>query len=236
MIVGDMLIGASFGWWVPKHSAHHAHPNEIGRDPDAGEGLVASPSGKFARLLARWQAELFLPLMVLRAPGIHFAGARRLLRRRDREAAVEAMLIVAHATLYLTAVFWVLSPLRAVVFIAVQQGLFGLYIRVCFAPNHKGMPIIEPDARLPFVERQVITSRNVVGGRLMAFALGGLNYQIEHHLFPTMRRANLPLAQSLVRPFCLISGLDYREDRVSDAYREAFSSLRGGTDERVGPA
>jgi len=38
LIVGNALIGLSFGWWVPKHNAHHAHPNEMGRDPDIGEG------------------------------------------------------------------------------------------------------------------------------------------------------------------------------------------------------
>src|SRR5580700_4606176 len=43
LAVGNALIGLSFGWWVPKHNAHHAHPNEMGRDPDIGEGS-APPS------------------------------------------------------------------------------------------------------------------------------------------------------------------------------------------------
>ena len=37
LIVANALIGLSFGWWVPKHNPHHAHPNEMGRDPDIGE-------------------------------------------------------------------------------------------------------------------------------------------------------------------------------------------------------
>ena len=45
LIVANALIGLSFGWWVPKHSAHHAHPNEMGRDPDIGEGVVLAGSG-----------------------------------------------------------------------------------------------------------------------------------------------------------------------------------------------
>ncbi|HEU5385711.1 MAG TPA: fatty acid desaturase, partial [Streptosporangiaceae bacterium] len=36
LVVANVLIGLSFGWWVPKHNAHHAHPNELGRDPDIG--------------------------------------------------------------------------------------------------------------------------------------------------------------------------------------------------------
>ena len=41
LIVGNGMTGLSFGWWVPKHNAHHAHPNELGRDPDIGAGLIA---------------------------------------------------------------------------------------------------------------------------------------------------------------------------------------------------
>jgi fatty acid desaturase len=72
LTVGNALTGLGFGWWVPKHNAHHAHPNEVGRDPDVGDGLFAfAPTGapgrwNFAWLLARWQAPLFFPLMVLR--------------------------------------------------------------------------------------------------------------------------------------------------------------------------
>ena len=40
LAVGNALIGLSFGWWVSKHNAHHAHPNQVGRDPDIAEGLV----------------------------------------------------------------------------------------------------------------------------------------------------------------------------------------------------
>ena len=97
LIVGNALIGLSFGWWVPKHSAHHAHPNERGRDPDIGEGVVLASSGApgngpglLGSWLVRWQAPLFFPLMLLRSAGMHVLGTRRLLQRRDRASAVEA--------------------------------------------------------------------------------------------------------------------------------------------------
>ena len=79
--------------------------------------------------------------------------------------------------------FLVLSPVKAVVFVIVQQGLFGLYLGCSFAPNHKGMPILDAADQSDFLRRQALTSRNVRGGWLTDFALGGLNYQIEHHLF-----------------------------------------------------
>ncbi len=234
LTVGNALIGMSFGWWVPKHNAHHAHPNEVGRDPDIGEGLVVlTPSDELAtedpnlkRLLARWQAGLFFPLMLLRSVGIHVSGIQRLLRQRDRGAAMEGLLIAVHAALYLTVVLWVLSPLKALAFIAVQQSLFSLYLGCSFAPNHKGMPIIEGDAKMSFARRQVISARNVTGGRFTNLVLGGLNYQIEHHLFPTMPRPNLARAQSIVRAFCLESDLGYCEASLVDSYRQTVHHLR----------
>lgn len=79
-----MLIGLSFGWWVRKHNAHHAHPNEMGRDPDIGAAIpLASPApGNGRRPLASWlarrQAPLFFPLMLLRSGGMHVLGIKRL--------------------------------------------------------------------------------------------------------------------------------------------------------------
>jgi fatty acid desaturase len=234
LAVGNVLIGMSFGWWVPKHCAHHAHPNEVGRDPDVGDGLVqAGPSDGatgpmvwLAGFLERRQAPLYFPLMLLRSTGIHVSGIQRLLRERNRTAGVEAALLALHASLYLTCVFWVLSPLKGVAFIACQQAVFSVYLGCSFAPNHKGMPLVEPGAELSFAQRQVITARNIRGGPFMDLLLGGLNYQIEHHLFPTMPRPNLTRAQGIVRTFCLANNFGYREDSLFGSYRQTIRYLR----------
>jgi fatty acid desaturase len=232
LTVGNALIGLSFGWWVPKHNAHHAHPNEMGRDPDIGEGLALASSdapgnrsGPLASRLARWQAPLFFPLMVLRSSGMHVLGIKRLLRRRDHASAVEACLVMLHAALYLTVVLWVLSPLRALAFIAVQQAVFSLYLGISFAPNHKGMPIIESATATGFARRQVVTARNIRGGRFTTFVLGGLNYQIEHHLCPSMPRPNLRRVQGLVRDFCAATDLGYSEESFVESFRQIIHHL-----------
>ena len=242
LAVGNALVGLSFGWWVPKHNAHHAHPNEIGRDPDIGEGS-ALPSagaqgecpGPLASWLARWQAPLFFPLMVLRSSGIHVLGIKRLVQRRDRAAALEACLIVLHAALYLTVVLWVLSPLKALAFVAVQQAVFSLYLGISFAPNHKGMPIIESATAAGFARRQVVTARNIRGGWFTTFMLGGLNYQIEHHLFPSMPRPNLRVVQGLVRDFCGATGLGYSEESFVESFRQIIHHLSEAGHGRLTP-
>jgi len=228
LFVANALIGLSFGWWVPKHSAHHAHPNELGLDPDIGEGVVLASSdgrGPIASWLARWQAPLFFPLMLLRSVGLHVLGIKRLAGRRDRASAVEASLIMLHAALYLTVVLWVLSPLKALAFIAVQQGVFSLYLGISFAPNHKGMPIIESGTATGFARRQVVTARNIRGGWLTSFMLGGLNYQIEHHLFESMPRPNLRRVQGVVRDFCLATNLGYCEESFVESFRQIVHHL-----------
>jgi fatty acid desaturase len=210
----------SYGWWVPKHGAHHAHPNESGLDPDIGPGLTGG-------WLDRWQAGLFFPLMLLRSTGLYVSGVQDLVRRRgDRSVLSEGALLAAHAACYLTAVFWVLSPLKAIAFVAVHQAAFSLYLGCSFAPNHKGMPLIERGSAVSFARRQVVTARNVSGGRFIGFVFGGLNYQIEHHLFPTMPRPNLARAQATVRAFCNEHHLGYAEERVIASYRQAVRALR----------
>ncbi len=233
LTAGNALTGLCFGWWVPKHNAHHAHPNELGRDPDIGDGLVAFTPGEdhggqrrnLAWLLARWQAPLFFPFMALRSVGLHVSGIRHLLGRSDGRAAPEALLVALHAAFFSTIVLVVLSPSKAVAFVAVEQAVFSFYLGCSFAPNHKGMPILPTDAEMGFARRQVTTARNISGGRLTTFALGGLNYQIEHHLFPSMPRPNLRHARSLVRTFCAASELDYCETSLAESFRRIIRDL-----------
>ena len=229
--IGNGLIGLSFGWWVPKHNAHHAHPNQVNRDPDIG--VSAGPrsgddAGRHSRLSGSSGTAAGRALRAAdaspqhRAVRVGRAGPApppgSCCRRRVRCCSPGT------STLYLTAVFWVLPLPEAVAFIAVHQAVFSFYLGCSFAPNHKGMPIIEEDAKMGFARRQIITARNVTGGRCTGFVLGGLNYQIEHHLFPTMPRPNLARARDLVRAFCLESNLGYCEVGPLRSYRQA---LRG---------
>jgi fatty acid desaturase len=231
-VCGNLATGISYSYWVTKHNQHHAHPNQVGADPDVGPGVIswtteqAAAKRGLSRTIARHQAGLFFPLACLEALNLRLASLRDLRSRRDRRAFGEAGLIAVHFAAYLGALFLVLSPLRAVAFIGVQQGMFGLYLACAFAPNHKGMPMPLPGDQLSFVRRQITTSRNVRGGRLLALALGGLNYQIEHHLFPGMPMANLRQCRPLVRAYCADRGIDYCETTLTGSYRAALHHLR----------
>jgi fatty acid desaturase len=231
LLHGNLAIGLSYGWWVDKHNRHHAHPNHEGKDPDVHIGALAFTSGQawgkrgLTRFIARHQRYLFLPLLLLEALQLHVSSVRALLKRGLRHRPWEAILLLSHMVGYLTVVFWVLSPLKAVVFILVQQMLFGLYLGLSFAPNHKGMPMLSPEEEMDFLRRQVLTSRNVRGNWLVDFGLGGLNYQIEHHLFPSMPRPNLRWAQVMVRAYCERNDVPYCETTLIRSYAQALRHL-----------
>ena len=231
ILLGNLCIGLSYGWWVDKHNRHHAHPNQQDADPDIALSVLAFTSARArasrgaARLMFRCQAYLFFPMLLLEAVSLHVTSIQALTRRTPRRRSWERALITIHAVGYLTAVFVVLSPVKAVVFMIVQQGLFGLYLGCSFAPNHKGMPVLDAGDRSDFLRRQVLTSRNVRGGWLTDFALGGLNYQIEHHLFPSMPRPNLRRSQAMIERFCRQRGIPYCQTSLTGSYTQALRHL-----------
>jgi fatty acid desaturase len=236
-VLADLLVGLSYGWWVGKHSRHHANPNKEDHDPDIGGRVfafttnqIATKGGGLGRMVARRQAWLFFPVLTLEGLHLHVAGLLSLRRGSERSSRggtrrSEALLMAVHAAAYFTVVLLVMSPLTALVFVAIQQGVWGLYMGCSFAPNHKGMPIIGADEEIDYLRRQVLTSRNIRGGWFTDTLLGGLNYQIEHHLFPNMPRASLRRATHIVRDFCAELDVSYCETSLVGSYRAALGHL-----------
>lgn len=232
LVLFDLVLGGSRGWWADKHNAHHAQPNRIGTDPDIEGGLVALCDDEarrargFTRFMIHRQAATIGPLLSLSVLQIHVYSAGFLRERTLRNARAEAGLIAAHYTLYFGALTMTLGVGRGLAFAAVHQLLLGLYLGGAFLPNHVGMPILEPDDDIDFLHRQVVTARNIRAGRASDYFFGSLSCQVEHHLFPTMPRRNLRTAAPIVRRFCEEQGICYRETSPWVAYREVFHHLR----------
>lgn len=225
------LTGISYQWWVDKHNRHHANPNHEDEDPDIDIPVLAfsEEQARAKRGAARWvvrhQAFFFFPLLTVEAIMLRAFSVSAVVRREVSRPVLEGVLLVAHIAAYLTMVFLVLSPLKAVLFIAVHQALMGIYLGCSFAPNHKGMPVLAAGQKLDFLRKQVLTSRNVSGGRWVDFLLGGLNHQIEHHLFPNMPRPNLRRARPIVAEFCAERGVPYCAAGLLGSYAEVLRHL-----------
>jgi fatty acid desaturase len=231
MFAGNLLNGLSYGWWLDKHNAHHAHPNDLDSDPDVYAGAVVFDAGQAMgrRGIAGWttrhQAWLYVPMLMLEALNLHASGVLAVLRPGLKHRRTETVLLALHYAAYVALLVLTLTWQQAVVFVVVHQVVFGVYLGMSFAPGHKGMPVLGPEqARDPLL-RQVLTSRNVQGGRFVALVLGGLNFQIEHHLFPSMPRPHLRRAQPVVRRFCEEHGVGYTEVSALTTYLTVLRHL-----------
>ncbi|MCX2924163.1 acyl-CoA desaturase [Streptomyces sp. NEAU-W12] len=232
LLVADVLLGMSYGWWMNKHTRHHANPNHEQRDPDVAPDLLvwsrrqASRAQGPARFVGKHQAVLFFPLLTLEGLNLSFSSFRALRGPAVKRPVLEGTLLVVHFAVYFGGLFTVLSPGRALAFVAVHQGLFGICLGSVFAPNHKGMPMVEEGERLDFLRRQVLTSRNVTGGVLVDVFMGGLNHQIEHHLFPSMPTPALGRAQVITERYCAELGIPYCRTGLLTSYATALRHLR----------
>ncbi|CAN5471139.1 fatty acid desaturase family protein [Microbacterium sp.] len=226
LIIGDLFVGMSYGWWQHKHTRHHANPNKIDVDPDIDLPVISftpeqarAPRSPFAQWLVAHQGIFFFPILLLEGLSLHASGVRRVTSPEKLERRwVEMAFLTLRLAGFVTLVFLVLSPGIAFVFLAVQLGLFGVYMGMVFAPNHKGMPLVPKDAKLDFLTRQVLMSRNVRGTRALDVAMGGLNYQIEHHLFPSMPRPHLRRVAPMVQDYCISHGVPYTVTGLLESY------------------
>lgn len=226
LVIADLLVGMSYGWWQHKHTRHHANPNKLGADPDIELPVIAVTAETAARSrrgalgwLRAHQGLFFFPILVFEALSLHASSVRRLTvpEPLDRRW-IEIAMLVARIGGFLTLVFLVLSPGVAFAFLGVQLALFGFYMGASFAPNHKGMPVVPRGVTVDFLRRQVLMSRNIRGSRFIDVLMGGLNYQVEHHLFPSMPRPHLRRAAPLIATFCRERDIAYTQTGLFASY------------------
>ncbi|WP_159621311.1 fatty acid desaturase family protein [Ruania rhizosphaerae] len=224
-VIANLVVGLSHGWWARKHGKHHDRPNTIGKDGDIATGaLVFDPQDAPGRTgiigwITRRQGWLFFPMLTLEGLNLHVSAVRTLVEERDLSyRRVEALFLAIRLLGFPALVIVTLGPWWGLAFLAVQLMVFGVYMGASFAPNHKGMPLLAERETIDFLRRQVLTSRNIRGGRPVFWAMGGLNHQIEHHLFPRMPSVNLPLVQPMVREYCAEKNIPYTEAGLFESY------------------
>ncbi len=223
--IANLFVGISYSWWMTKHSRHHANPNVIGKDTDIEQDFIsfqevdaAKTRGIYAWVTRR-QGYFFFPALMFEGINLHRHGFMTVFGKGKVDKRwVEITMLSARIGAYLAVIFLFLPVGMAFAFIGVQLAVFGVYMGASFAPNHTGMPILPHDSKVDFLRRQVLTSRNISGNWLMDSYMGGLNYQIEHHLFPNMPRPHLARAQEIVKEYCETHRILYTEATLPEAY------------------
>ena len=224
-VLANLFVGISYAWWMNKHSRHHANPNVVGKDPDIDPDFIVFNEEDAAKVnwitsfMTRKQGYLFFPMLMLEGFNLHLQGFRTVFgRKRVDNRWVEITMLTTRIALYIAVIFYFLPLGMAFAFIGVQMAVFGVYMGASFAPNHKGMPQLPTESKVDFLRRQVLTARNIRGGTVIDSFMGGLNYQVEHHLFPNMARPNLRKSQEIVKEYCETHNILYTETGLLQSY------------------
>jgi fatty acid desaturase len=211
-------VGLSYGWWMHKHSRHHANPNTQGKDLDMdASAIVFTPRDAATRTgVAKWlmrrQGWFFFPVLTLTGLDLHVKSLQMLTARGEvKHRTFELVGILVRLVGFAVLAVVVAGPVIGPAFLLVQVLVFGFTMGAAFAPNHKGMPLIDESQRVDYLRRQVLTSRNITGGWPVTLGMGGLNFQVEHHLFPNMPSINLRRARPIVKAYCAEVAVPYTE-------------------------
>lgn len=226
------LLAMGFRSWRVQHNAHHAHTNVDGLDPDLDIPLHAFTVRQFERQggiwrhLRRYQAAFFFPMRTL------VVFSRRLSEvkyyRQERPSLrlfVEMSIWAVGMAAWFIVPFFVFPLEKVLLLFVIIHPIMGLYLSNVFAPNHKGMPQFLEGTKVSFLEQQIRTSRNIKPGWFVDFVYFGLNYQIEHHLFPTCPRNKLKRITPYVKEICARTGLEYTEAGIVQSNRIILGEL-----------
>jgi fatty acid desaturase len=215
-----LFSGLGSLYWRNKHDRlHHGHPNVEGVDPDIkpfpfvsshGDHLQCSRGERwFQRNFQRWA---FWPMSLLMSLGMRRSSILFLLRQPARDGLslawfLELGCMLAHYTCWLVIPSIVWGPLIGVGVYAAIWGLVGVCLALVFAPAHIGLPILEEQHHDWL--HQLETTRNLELPRPVSFFFIGLDYQVEHHLFPKIPHQHLPRAAEITAAWCARHGVAY---------------------------
>ncbi len=224
------LVGASSYLWRWKHGVfHHTYTNVPGQDTDLETGGIArlSPHQPLHRL-HRWQHLYLWPLYGLTAARWHLygdlrdvvagsIGGHRIPRPRGWDLFAFVVGKVASIFLLLGLPFFFHPWWAVLAFYFVGSALVGLTMTVVFQLAHcvgeADFPAPEPDSQRmedAWAVHQVRTTVDFARhSRVASWLLGGLNFQVVHHLFPHVCHVHYPALSRIVEQTCRDYGVRY---------------------------
>lgn len=223
----NLLLGLSQDWWRGKHGAHHRNTHVAGLDPDlyfyVFDAKQAAATTGFQRLIVRHQDWMFWVMLLCARLYFQWLSVLHLIRRPSLTRLGELMVILLHHWVVWYAA-WYFLPKHFLLFIGVGYGATGLYMGIVFATNHLGMPLAETtqDGNL----WQVAHTRNIHTGCVGRYLFGGLQFQIEHHLYPHLSRHHLDQVAGEARERCRQAGQPYHEQCLLPALMDIHAALR----------
>uniref|UniRef100_A0ACB8G2Z3 Fatty acid desaturase 1 n=2 Tax=Sphaerodactylus townsendi TaxID=933632 RepID=A0ACB8G2Z3_9SAUR len=221
------LKGLSANWWSLHHSQHHAKPNCFQKDPDLEMHPRVFSLGKpLSEELGRQKKKympynhqhkyffITMPLIVVpwfKMFSIYFVFQRKLWRE------------LAWSVTYFIRIFITFVPLLGVNVVLGQLFLLIILESILFTwisqLNHIPMHI-DYDGNMDWFSTQLLATCNVNQSFFNDWVTGHLNFQIEHHLFPTMPRHNFWKVAPLVKSFCAKHGIEYKSKPLFSGFAD----------------
>ncbi len=231
--ISGALLATDFGSWKYRHNLHHAHTNEEELDPD----LIEMPFLSFAkskfqakkgfwRKASNYQVFFYYPLMLLYNFGLRLYGIEYYAQHFKREDLREVIVFVVTVFIWFILPFFIFPIGKGILVFTVVNLTMSMYLMNVIAPNHKAMPKFAKAMKLSFLDHQILTSSNVYGNLVYDFFYMGLNYQIEHHLFPNCPRNKLYKIAPYVREVCRKRRLEYTERGFIQSNKYILAELK----------
>lgn len=217
-IFGNVVLGFSSDWWSHKHNTHHCFPNRFEVDVDIHNEPIIHlwfPQGDSDVWYRRYQhiyypvAYSFLHVSWRMQSAIFAIGSGDWTER--------IFMIIGYC--------WFFSLPLAVMAAAILIG--GFLVAIVVTCNHQTEDIIATDAPHCFVTDQFTTTRGVrCDDPITEYLFGGMQYQLEHHLFPTMPRYYFPKLRPVIREFAIKNGLPWKVSSVFEIIRLNYNVIR----------
>jgi len=236
-LIGNLFQGFSVSWWKAKHNLHHAVPNVAGFDPDIdtmpflawSEKLIDGELVGIPQVLIQYQYLFYLPLICLARFSWVMQSLIYAKTKCRRNRSLELTSLFFHYIWYFGLVLSCSTWEESLSFLVLSQASAGMLLALAFSLNHNGMTILASGSQstVDFTTMQVLTGRDVHAGPfgIVHWFMGGLDMQIEHHLFPRIPRHNLRQLQSKVRPLCKKHSIDYHQTTWWQGTKELFTRL-----------
>jgi fatty acid desaturase 2 (delta-6 desaturase) len=225
--------GAAADWWNHLHYQHHAKPNVIDQDPDVRLEKVFVIGENMPKIVAKqkkktmpynWQQYYFFLL----GPTLTFPVYFQFMLFKHtitRKKWVDLMWTLGFYVKF----FFLYSPLLgtfgAIKFYFLMRTLESHWFMWVAQSNHIPMEIAEDKSR-SWVSLQLAATCDIEKSAFNDWFTGHLNFQIEHHLFPTMPRHNLYKVMPLVKSLCAKHNVPYVTKQLGTAFVDIIRSLK----------
>ncbi|KAI3498255.1 hypothetical protein L1887_34026 [Cichorium endivia] len=245
IFIGNCITGISIAWWKWTHNAHHIACNSLDYDPDLQHLPMLAVSNKLftsltsvfygrqltfnplARFFVSYQHYTYYPIMAVARVNLYLQTL--LLLFSKRKVPDKGFNIVG------TLIFWTWFPLlvsclpnwgERVAFVLVSFCVTGIQ-HVQFTLNHFAADVyVGPPKGNDWFEKQTAGTIDISCSSWMDWFFGGLQFQLEHHLFPRLPRCHLRSIVPIVRELCKKHDLPYVSLSFYDANVTTLKTLR----------